>query len=701
MRNWINKFKDKDWLRRVALGIFCWLAIALFIHFREVKVESFELGSVAQHYVVSPIDFYFADDEATKIMREDALKEIGEVYRLDAIELKQKRFDFDNYLVNEKGWQESINASYEDLYNLSGDLVEFLSKVRFVDINTFHKLKEIGFPDINLVVFIPTPNKKDSKIFLGNEYWTPLKNLFIKKHHTFKEENELTAFNFVVKFFQEQKLKLSRDDEIQKKLTKFIEEKIPQKYTSISAGTKIISQGEKITPRHLAILESEKKAEQAKQTIWDPETILGSLLLSVIFVFISGFYFKLEQPYMLTSWQKEGIVVAVVIVTLIFAKLCSLAIMSSYGVYLRYPILIPFSSILLTILLGGRIALFCSAFLALIVSMTLDIDVLHFLVLNLVTSLIAIVSTKALRRRTEIFVVSAKCFLGALLVILAFNTISKTVWEYSTMIEIGLVGILLFFSSVLVLGVLPLLESAFNVMTDITLMEYMDPRFPLLSRLMVEMPGTYQHCLFLGHLAEAAAAAIDANALFCKVAILYHDIGKLIHPQYFTENQVEDSHKGLLPVESAKLIIDHVKEGERIAKENHLPSSFIDIIKEHHGTTLVYYFYRKEVERCEGDLSKVDENSFRYAGPKPHSKESAIVMICDAVEAASRSLEEINESKVTELVEKVISDKSEDGQFDESPLTFEEIEKIKKALIATLLASHHVRIKYPEKNFNI
>jgi cyclic-di-AMP phosphodiesterase PgpH len=211
------------------------------------------------------------------------------------------------------------------------------------------------------------------------------------------------------------------------------------------------------------------------------------------------------------------------------------------------------------------------------------------------------------------------------------------------------------------------------------------------------MPGTYQHCLFLGHLAEAAATSIDANALFCKVSILYHDIGKLHHPQYFSENQIEDSHVGLTPLESAKLIIEHVKEGEKIAKENHLPSSFIDIIKEHHGTTLVYYFYHKELERQGGNQALVDEKLFRYPGPQPHTKEAAIVMICDAVEAASRTLDDISEPKVIDMVEKVVNEKSEDGQFDVAPLTFEEIEKIKKSLVKTLLASHHIRVKYPER----
>jgi len=227
----------------------------------------------------------------------------------------------------------------------------------------------------------------------------------------------------------------------------------------------------------------------------------------------------------------------------------------------------------------------------------------------------------------------------------------------------------------------------------------MDPNNELLQRLAIEVPGTYQHCLVLGNLAEAAAQAIGANGLFCRVACLYHDIGKLNNPHFFTENQQGgvNIHQLLTPQESAQVIISHVRDGEMLARKYRLPQPFIDIILQHHGTTLVFYFYAKEVELKGGKKEEVDEKLFRYPGPKPHSKESAIIMICDTLEAASRSLEETSEEALTEMVNRLVRERSEDGQFDECNLTFEELGIIKKTLIKTLSVSHHVRVKYPKK----
>jgi hypothetical protein len=171
------------------------------------------------------------------------------------------------------------------------------------------------------------------------------------------------------------------------------------------------------------------------------------------------------------------------------------------------------------------------------------------------------------------------------------------------------------------------------------------------------------------------------------------------NPQFYTENQqgAVNIHQLLTPLESAQVIISHVTDGEMIARKANLPESFIDIIREHHGTTLVYYFYRKQLELKGNRVEEVDESQFRYPGPKPRTKESAIIMICDSVEAATRSLEVINEHTLNELVNRLISEKAEDGQLDDCRLTFEELAKVKKTLVSTLLLSHHVRVKYPKK----
>ena len=284
-------------------------------------------------------------------------------------------------------------------------------------------------------------------------------------------------------------------------------------------------------------------------------------------------------------------------------------------------------------------------------------------------------------------------------VIFSMHFYHNTLWNGAVLADLVSSAVFMLLTAVLVVGLLPLLESGFRIMTDVTMMEYMDPNNDLLRRLTIEAPGTYQHSVVVGNLAEAAAANIGANGLFCRVSTLYHDIGKMVTPQYFTENQQGgmNIHQLLTPQESAQVIIAHVSEGVAMARKAGLPEQFIDIIKEHHGTTLAYYFYRKQLELVGGDKNKVDEKEFRYAGPKPRSKESAIIMIADSSRSRSRSLDKVNEETLTELANRLIKEKAEDGQFDHCLLTFEELAKVKQTLVKTLVAFGHSRIKYPSR----
>jgi putative nucleotidyltransferase with HDIG domain len=365
----------------------------------------------------------------------------------------------------------------------------------------------------------------------------------------------------------------------------------------------------------------------------------------------------------------------------------------------RYPLFVPFAAILLCSLLTFGVATFAVGFLTILLAMALVFDSPGFMIMNFVAAIVAILTTRSLRRRKDVFIVCAKAFLACLLVSLALHLYNGTFWNLGFLSDALSSAISLLLTAILVVGLMPLLESSFKVMTDATLMEYMDPNNDLLRRLSIEAPATYQHAVLVGNMAETAALAIAANGLFCRVATLYHDIGKMTTPQYFTENQPPGTnvHQLLTPSESAQVILAHVPEGVAMARKAGLPEQFIDIIKEHHGTTLVYYFYRKQLEAMGGDKSQVDEKEFRYAGPKPRSKESAIIMIADSLEAASRSLDQVNEETLTELANRLIRDKVEDGQFDESLLTFEEMAIVKATLVKTLLASSHSRVKYPKR----
>jgi putative nucleotidyltransferase with HDIG domain len=345
------------------------------------------------------------------------------------------------------------------------------------------------------------------------------------------------------------------------------------------------------------------------------------------------------------------------------------------------------------------VAIFSTAIIATLLDTILAFERPGFMLTNLLVAFFAILYTTSLRKRTEIFIVCGKAWLACCALICAFYLYDRSKMGVTLLADLGSSGIFMLITAVLVVGLLPLFESCFKILTDITLMEYMDPNHDLLRRLTMEAPGTYQHALIMGNIAESAARAIGANGLFCRVATLYHDIGKMAIAQYFTENQQSgvNIHQLLTPVESAQVIISHVNEGVAVAKKASLPEQFIDIIKEHHGTSLVYYFYHKQLESVGGKKELVNEKEFRYSGPKPRTKESVLIMIADPVEAASRSLDEVNEATLTRLVDQIIKEKLEDGQFDESRLTFEELGRVKRAIIKSLLAIGHFRVKYPTR----
>jgi putative nucleotidyltransferase with HDIG domain len=251
-------------------------------------------------------------------------------------------------------------------------------------------------------------------------------------------------------------------------------------------------------------------------------------------------------------------------------------------------------------------------------------------------------------------------------------------------------------------GSLPFLERLFGIVTDINLLELSDVSHPLLLDLMRKAPGTYSHSVAVATLAEAAAEHVGANPLVCRVGSYFHDVGKMLKPQYFVENQVDSisRHEALNPAMSTLIIIGHVKDGADLAHEHNLPRPIIDLIEQHHGTTLVEYFYQEATREMEEDAdgeSDVDESAFRYPGPKPQTKEACILMLADAVESASRTLSEPTPGRIEGLVHELALKRLHDGQFDECGITLQEIARIKESLIKSVIAIYHGRVKYPEQ----
>ncbi|MDQ6859709.1 MAG: HDIG domain-containing protein [Verrucomicrobiota bacterium] len=262
-------------------------------------------------------------------------------------------------------------------------------------------------------------------------------------------------------------------------------------------------------------------------------------------------------------------------------------------------------------------------------------------------------------------------------------------------------------------GILPMIEHAFRITTDISWLEASDLNHPLLRRMTIEAPGTYHHSLVVANLAESAAEAIGANGTLCRVCSYFHDVGKLVKPDYFTENMnfERNPHDDLAPTMSALIIIAHVKEGVDLALKHDLNRQIVDVIQQHHGTSLVYYFYKRALQQAEDaraggkimnmreeDVPEVSQETFRYPGPKPQTKESAIISLADMVESASRSLEKPTPQKVEQLVTDLIAQRVADGQLDECHLTLAELNMIRERFRFTLMTMLHTRIAYPKQD---
>lgn len=253
-------------------------------------------------------------------------------------------------------------------------------------------------------------------------------------------------------------------------------------------------------------------------------------------------------------------------------------------------------------------------------------------------------------------------------------------------------------SSIVVIGILPLFEYLFKVVTNISLLELADFNHPLMQRMTLEAPGTYHHSLVVGNLAEGACAAIGVNALLARIGAYYHDIGKIDKAEYFSENQnIESKHDHLAPSMSKLVIMNHVKEGMELAKKYRLNTALQEFILRHHGNSLVYYFYRRALQNSEDD-QEISEEGFRYPGPKPNTKETAVVLLADSVEAATRALKEPTAEKIRELVHKIINNKFIDGQLDECDLTLKDLNNISETFTRLLNGIYHSRVSYPDEN---
>lgn len=467
---------------------------------------------------------------------------------------------------------------------------------------------------------------------------------------------------------------------------------VPEVKTSIPPGTVLAVAGEPIGENQLKQLTLEHEATLAGRT-WMQNAARSAAVLGMYAALytLCGFYIMARDPRIVAQLPRFLILLGAVLAT-------TALVLLTFGQQWRAE-LVPLLLFGMTVAIAYRqeLALLLATAVTLIAVVALGHDLSLALILMASTAG-AILALDSVRSRSKLLLVGFMAGLVAFLTTLGVGAI-----EGQPIAATVVLGAKLTLWSViagsLMTCLLPLVERLFNVQTDLSLIELGDPAHPLLQELVRRAPGTYNHSITVASIAEAAAESIGARGLLVRVGAYFHDIGKMLKPGYFAENQAQgdNRHESLLPAMSTLVIIAHVKDGADLGRQNKLPEAIIDFIQQHHGTTLVEFFYHQANDRKNGDKNQpdVDETSFRYPGPKPQTKEAGVLMIADAVESASRALVEPTPSRLENLVESICRKRLLDGQFDECGLTLSEVHKIGESLVKSLTAIYHGRVKYP------
>jgi len=479
------------------------------------------------------------------------------------------------------------------------------------------------------------------------------------------------------------------------------EESVPKQYVEYAVGTRLADAGE--TSRdELELLQDEHRYYQA-QCAFDPvlrgvtrRATVASALIAVLLVFSLGGYVLAVHQRSLGTVRRRYTITITLLLLLLLAR----------SLYLQTPVahlavgLFAFAVGLLAITAAGRGPAYAAAGLLALLTALATRQGVGFVAILVTVGLVLFFGLRDVRNRgkiTAVGVVAALAALGMTVLtgLVDGQSLTFVLWRQALWAALTTLG-----AAFLIEGLLPGIERVFRITTNMTLLEWCDPNKPLLRLMAAEAPGTYNHSLLVGALADAAAEAIGANGLLTRTGAYYHDVGKINKPEYFVENQalgVGSRHDRLSPAMSHLIIIGHVKDGIAMAKEYGLPASLHPFIPEHHGTCVVEYFYHAASRARRPGDPEISEQEFRYPGPKPQSRETAIVMLCDAVEGAIRAMPEPTPGRIEDTVDRMVQKRLMDGQFDECDLTFRELEIIRKSLVKTLSSIYHGRITYPSE----
>ncbi|PQJ78918.1 HD family phosphohydrolase [Polaribacter porphyrae] len=683
----VNKiYRNNTIIYKVILFLITTVAIVyLFPKGVQFKYD-FENGQLWKYdNLYAPFDFAIQKTEDEIASEKKEIEENSKKYFLYNVEIVNK-----------------VNKDYKDKFP-QAKLIDSLEINKILALekdgqNILNIVYETGFLE---VVSEGVVSRKDEIIALkkDNEVQDILfKNLFTSKDvlSIIKESLGNEPFSYGQKEILNYlagiiKPNVSYDNAFTKKIINKEIENISYTKGKVSEGELIVLKGDIVEGKKLAILNSLKSESESK--VWTDSnynwivfgyTILVSLALLMLLLFLHKNRIEIYKNNSKITFIFFNVLAIIFIQTLVV----------KYNSDYLYVVPLSVLPIILKAFFDARLGLFTHVLTVLLLGYIVP-NSFEFIYLHIIAGIVTILTVSELYKRANLFISVAQITLIYMITYFAFSIIregnaSQINWYYFSHFAIN--GLLSFLSIILIY----IYEKVFGLVSDVTLLELSNTNTKLLRELNEKAPGTFQHSMQVANLAEAAANEIGANSMLVRTGALYHDIGKMVNPMYFTENQTTgvNPHNDLSPQDSANIIINHVINGTEIAKKYKLPDRIIDFIRTHHGTSTTYYFYKKEQD--DNLETEVDTKKFQYKGPIPFSKETAILMMCDAAEAASKSLKNPTAISIENLLEKIIEGQMSNNQFLNSDITFREIELIKKVIKNKLMNIYHLRVEYPE-----
>ncbi|MEW6447719.1 MAG: HDIG domain-containing metalloprotein [Bacillota bacterium] len=678
-------------VKRAGAALFLFLSLMLLIAFQFYPERvSLEVGEVAPRTIKAPRSAVFVDEAKTEELRQEAASRVPKMYDIDPKVLESIKWDIteiigtviaaannsnENEGSREAALKEALPFSLHDgtikallqtpepkLRQLNRELIRIVEHVMADGVRQedLEQARKTVSDRINVLPLEPA--EKALAQAISKQTLRP--NKFYNATHTERLQQEAA-------------------------------DAVKPVEITVRKDEKIIGEGEVVTPEHIAKL----NAVGLYHTRPPFGAVLG-VALAVLLLVGTLFYYIYQQHREVYLEPAHLYLIAMVIVSVLLVARIILAINVRQGPeissQLGYAIPVATAGMLLAILLDSRIAAVAVVITAILTGIATGNE-LRFALAGFLTGITGVYSVSRLSRRGDLVRASLYVSAAAIMASLAVGLASGTPFRVLLPVSIGFGLINGLLSSILTNGALPVIEYLSGITSPVKLLELTNPREPLLRRLLMEAPGTYHHSIIVGNLGEAAAEAIGADVLTVRTGAYYHDIGKLRRPYFFVENQMgqDNPHDKLAPTLSTLIVTNHIKDGVEVAREYKLPEKIIEIIEQHHGTSMVGFFYKKALETDQKDA--VSEKDFRYPGPKPQTREAAIVMLADAVEAAVRSMEQPVPGQVEGLVRRIIKDKLQDGQLEECALTFRDLNLIAGAFARVLSGIFHSRLEYPRE----